>query len=172
MYLCSCCSSRGQFNNQFGTRASTFALSFSCQHSADTDLSEHTLSVQLEVYSVSACWRLELGQDTPGNYLASAGQPVADYYTADADWQKVHCYAACMCGTHLPVVWPQTQWGRSYVPRHQCQVVDSYCSPSAPASSCSALGERESACHSEAFHGTAAAAAHHCHVCASCCGVL
>ena len=38
-------------------------------------LSAHTPRVQLSVYNVSACWRSELGWDTPSRYLASAGTP-------------------------------------------------------------------------------------------------
>ena len=43
-------------------------------------LSAHTLRVQLGVYSLSACWRLELGYDIPSRYLALAGTPV-NYYS-------------------------------------------------------------------------------------------
>lgn len=32
--------------------------------------------MQLIVYSVSACWRSELGQDTPTKYLALDGKSV------------------------------------------------------------------------------------------------
>ena len=35
-----------------------------------------TPRVQVSVYIVSACWRSELGLDTPSRYLASAGIPV------------------------------------------------------------------------------------------------
>ena len=38
-------------------------------------LSAHTLRVQLSVQSVSACWRSEVGQDTPSRYL-HRGKPV------------------------------------------------------------------------------------------------
>ena len=44
-------------------------------------LSAHTPRVQLSVYTVSTCWHAELGCDTPGRYLASAGTPVNYYYS-------------------------------------------------------------------------------------------
>ena len=43
-------------------------------------LSAHTPRVQLSAYTVSACWHSELGYNTPGRYLASAGTPVMYYY--------------------------------------------------------------------------------------------
>ena len=65
-------------------------------------LSAHTLRVQLSVRSVGACWRSELGWDTPSRYLASLGpvnsyyyHATAKHYIACAPW---HCKAVpSMC---------------------------------------------------------------------------
>lgn len=45
-------------------------------------LSAHTLRLQLRVYGVSACWRLELDYDVPSRYAALAGTPVIMHHSA------------------------------------------------------------------------------------------
>lgn len=48
------------------------------------------LGCSFSVYSVNACWRLELGQDTPHRYLTWAGKPVTglvyDPYIGNRYW--------------------------------------------------------------------------------------
>ena len=45
-------------------------------HTPRLQVSVHKVSVhKVSVHTVSACWRSELGYDTPSRYLASAGIP-------------------------------------------------------------------------------------------------